>query len=115
MADFQQSVRLLKEADSAIQANEALAADIEVVKIHRQGSDWILRDFDPRSFPLRDAIGSDAIAQAAHSRVINILRANEGRNSSVLNKILEKIQRRKPSENLHWSPEKRKILIIDMQ
>src|SRR6266508_2463686 len=97
IGDFQPSVNLLKEADAAIQANETLAADIEVVKIHKQGSDWILRDFDPRSLPLRDAIGSDAKAQAARNRVISLLKANEGNNSSVLNKILERIQRRNPS------------------
>jgi hypothetical protein len=105
------SIQLLRDAKIAVDSNPRLKAVIEVTEIHEEGSDWIKRDFDPTSMPLRDAI-DDASASAARTEAISAL---EGTKDPVLKKMSEKIKRQPPSENIHWSPDKGKILIIDMQ
>jgi hypothetical protein len=109
LADMGESIRLLRGAKDAVDANPKLRADVEVAKVHKQGSDWVLRDFDPDSVPLRRAL-SDADASAARARAIAEL---EGTTDPLLQDILKKLQRN--SDNVHWSPSKKKIVIIDMK
>jgi type VI secretion system secreted protein VgrG len=111
LGDMDRSIQLLRDAKIAVDSNPRLKAVIEVTEIHEEGSDWIKRDFDPTSMPLRDAI-DDASASAARTEAISAL---EGTKDPVLKKMSEKIKRQPPSENIHWSPDKGKILIIDMQ
>lgn len=111
LSDMAESIQLLKDTKAAVDANPKLKADIEVVKIHQQGSDWALRDFDPDSIPLKQAL-SDPNVSAARARVIAELESTQ---DPGLKNVLKKIQRQPPSENIHWSPTKQKILIIDMQ
>jgi len=109
--DMGESIQKLRDAKNAVDANPKLKADIEVVEIHERGSDWVVRDFDPTSIPLKDAL-VDANASAARTRVIAEL---TGTTDSILINVLKKLRREPPSENLHWSTTKQKILIIDMQ
>jgi hypothetical protein len=109
LKDMGESIRKLKEAKNAVDANPKLKADIEVVEVYKQGSDFVLRDFDPTSIPLKNALGDTSVA-AARSRAISAL---EGTTDPMLSNILGKLRRN--SENVHWSPAKQKIVIIDMQ
>lgn len=110
---MKESVRKLKVAGDAIEGNPKLKSDVEVVKIHEQGSDWIIRDFEPVAPPLRNLL-SDANASAARTRVIAELQRTAdpiltGKDINLLNKLIRN------SENIRWSPRKQKILIIDLQ
>jgi hypothetical protein len=82
---------------------------MEVVEIHEVNNDWILRDFEPDSIPLRDAVSDPEVA-AARQRLIDGL---EGTPNSTLRNILGKLRRN--SANIHWSPSKQKLIVIDMQ
>ncbi len=111
VADMPASIKLLEDAGSAIEANPSLKADIDVVKIYNTGSDWVVRDFDPNSGALGDFMG-DSAASAARDRAIAEIEAMQNPDS-ILQDILKKLKRN--SANIHWSPGKQKILIIDMQ
>ncbi len=110
--DKARSTRLLRDAKAAIDSNPRLKSVMDVVDIHGEGDDWIMRDFDPKSVPLKNAIADEVGAMVARDRAISAL---QGTKDPVLSKISEKITRQPPSENIHWSPDKGKILIIDMQ
>lgn len=107
---FAKSVGKLKEVKSAINKNSKLSDDIEVVNIYEKGNDWILRDFDRKTVPLKDALSSPS-AKGVRERVIQELERSQ---NPVLIKVLKKLVREPPSENIHWSGSKKKIVIIDM-
>ena len=81
---------------------------MDVVGVKEVGSDWILRDFDPDSIEIRNALDDPEVA-AARQRVLTEL---EGTTDPTLRTILNRLRRN--SANIHWSPSKNKILIIDM-
>jgi len=114
LSDMPASLTKLRDARADIEAHPKLASDIEVVKIYEEGPDWILRDFDPNSLELKSG---PTEAQAARSRAIAELDALQarGRLSAMLADLLRKLKKQPPSANLHWSPTKQKILVIDMQ
>ena len=109
LGDMGESIRLLREARSGVQANGRLRAVVEVVEVSRTGSDWALRGFDPNSIPLKNALG-DSRASAARLEAIAAL---ETPPNATMQLIKDKLLSN--SANLHWSPTKGKILIIDMQ
>jgi len=88
---------------------------IDVVKVGDRGSDWAIRDFDPSSVELKAAgDGAPQIARADAIAELERLKA-EGSLTDVLADLLKKLKKEPPSANLHWSPSKGKILVIDMQ
>jgi hypothetical protein len=109
LGDMGESIRLLREARSGVQANGRLSAVVEVVEVSRTGSDWALRGFDPNSVPLKSALG-DSRASAARLEAIAAL---ETPPNATMQLVKDKLLGN--SANLHWSPAKGKILIIDMQ
>jgi hypothetical protein len=109
MADMAQSLRLLRDAKAAVDADPNLSQDMEVVEIHEEVNDWILRDFEPDSVPLKSAVSDPEVA-AARQRLIDAL---EGTRDPILRNILGKLRRN--SANIHWSPSKNKLIVIDMQ
>lgn len=82
---------------------------LAVVAVHERGSDWILRDFDPHSLPLKSQMSSPQARQAYEELLVALRRTQD----PLLRKVYEKIHRRPISENLHWSPTLQKILLID--
>jgi hypothetical protein len=104
-----ESIRRLEAAEQAVAGDLDLSANIEVVSIHETGTDWILRDFDPSSVPLR-AVSQDPAIQGA---VAAATKALERTSDPILKEILKRI--RKLSANVHWSRQKKKLLIIDLQ
>jgi hypothetical protein len=114
LGDMPASLSKLRDARSAVESHPELHADVDVVKIYEVGPDWILRDFDPNSVELK---AGPAEAQAARVRAIAELEAqrSSGGLSSALTDLLNKLKKQPPSANLHWSPSKGKIVVIDMQ
>ncbi|HEX3476085.1 MAG TPA: DUF4157 domain-containing protein [Kofleriaceae bacterium] len=114
LGDMAESLSKLRQVRADVEANPRLSADVDVVRIYEEGPDWILRAFDPNSVELKSG---PAEAQAARARAIAELEAQRSRGglSPMLADLLGKLRREPPSANLHWSPSRRKILVIDMQ
>jgi hypothetical protein len=114
LGDMPASLSKLRQVRADVEAHPKLSADVDVVKIHEEGTDWILRDFDPNSLELK---AGPAEAQAARARAIAELEAqrSNGGLSDMLADLLRKLKKQPPSANLHWSPSKQKIVVIDMQ
>ncbi|WP_120588779.1 peptidoglycan-binding protein [Corallococcus sp. CA054B] len=111
-----ESIKKLKEAMTAVEANSKLKADIKVVKISEQGPDWVIRDFDSSSMELSRAM-SNSMTSAAYRRVVTELQRMKsvGQLPPVLEDLLKKLTRAKgPSNNIHWSPDINKLVVIDM-
>jgi hypothetical protein len=106
---FAESVRLLKGARAVVGSDPELAADLEIVGIDKQGGDWIMRDFDPDSIELNDGLKDPEIS-AARARVMNRLSQKNDEFSRTMRQRLKN-----DSINAHWSPGKKKLLVIDMQ
>lgn len=110
LSDKPSSISLLRGARGSVTANPRLAAVMDVVEVFRTGSDWALRAFDRNSLPLRSVAGQAEVA-AARAEAIAACQASADPMLRVT--ILGKLQGN--SANLHWSPGRGKILIIDMQ
>ncbi|MCC6371097.1 MAG: hypothetical protein IT236_08845, partial [Bacteroidia bacterium] len=109
VADMPKSIKLLKDAKKLIESSPNLSKVLDVVSLGEHGKDWVIRGFDRKSSPLKDAIVSPFAVQA-RQQAITLLSGQEG---SLAKSILKKLNNN--SENLHWSPTDKKILIIDMQ
>jgi hypothetical protein len=99
-----------------VETNPKLHADVKVVKIHEQGPDWVLRDFDSSSVELSKAM-SNSTTSAAYQRVVAELQRMKsvGQLPPVLEDLLKKLTRAKgPSNNIHWSSDLNKLLVIDL-
>lgn len=98
-----ESLEKLEDVKADVEGNPKLAADVEVVKIHEKGPDWILRDFDANSVELK---AGPAEAQAARARALAELESllKEGKLTAMLKDLLKKLKKEPPSANLHWSP-----------
>lgn len=107
---FAESLRLMKGARALVESDPVLAADLEVAGIDKAGGDWILRDFDPDSFEILEDDLKDPEISAARARVMDRLSLKNGELAKTM-----RLRLKAKSINVHWSPAKGKILIIDMQ
>ena len=114
LGDMAESLSKLRQVRADVEAHPKLAADVDVVKIYEEGPDWILRDFDANSVELKSG---PAEAKAAQQRAISELEAlrSTGGLTPMLADLLKKLKKIPASANLHWSPSKAKIVVIDMQ
>lgn len=104
--DLDRSVGYLTEARDAVLADEVLPASLVVVQVHRRGSDWIVRDFDPTSIRLKRARGDEQVDRAV-AAVLGRLEE-----TAKLPNVRKKVQQ--SSDNVHWSPTLKRILVIDL-
>ncbi|WP_133510438.1 hypothetical protein [Candidatus Thiosymbion oneisti] len=109
--EMEKSVQALEDVRKAVGNNPRLAKDIDVVRIHERGSDWIKRDYDPGSVPLKKAMEKPAVFEM-RNRVMEEL--GRSRDES-LGSLAKKLRRDPPSVNLHWSYTRNKILVFDPQ
>jgi hypothetical protein len=111
-----ESIRLLEEAHAEIQSDPKLRDLIEIVRIHERGEDWILRDFEFDSIPLSKALGDPKVSSVRASlfKELQARQRVEGTLSKALGDLLKKLGE-PPSANVHWSPTKKKCVVIDMQ
>jgi hypothetical protein len=116
LADLPTSLAKLEEVAADVASNPVLSENVEVVKIHERGTDWILRDFDARTVELKTGMKS-ADAAAVRTAVMSELErlATSDQLPPMLADLLRKVRKVPPSANLHWSSAKQKIIIIDMQ
>jgi hypothetical protein len=103
-------VRMLEEAHTAVQAQPKISRLLSVVKVVERGPDYIVREFDAKSVPLKSIMEREEVTKA----IIELKRELRFSTDSNLKKIYKKLDHEKPSENLHWSPEQKKILLIDI-
>lgn len=108
--DMDLSIRKLEDVRDAVDNNPNLVNDVDVVRIYERGSDWVKRDFDPDSVPLKNALADPDVVEAK-TRVMKELERSQDES---LRSLAKKLSRDPPSANLHWSPAKNKILVIDM-
>lgn len=114
---MEQSITLLRQMDEAINKNPELNKLMEVVKVHDQGPDWILRDFDINTAPLSD-FAKDADMLAVRKEAIAALEkvVSKPPVPPTAEKVLAKLMKEPPgeiSENIHWSEKRKKIVLID--
>jgi len=102
------SLQKLRAAREAVGANPELAGHVDVVAVHERTGDYIVRDFDPSSKPLSQSPAGEASQEAAIEAILKS-KSRSATEQDILNKLQNK------SDNLHWSPSRKKILIIDMQ
>ena len=110
LSDMAESLRLLRAARATVQGNAALSPHMDVVEVGSTGSDWAVRGFEADSITLADAVGSNPAAATARAQAIAAL---QGSTDAVSQSLLSKLNSN--SANLHWSPSRGKIIVIDMQ
>lgn len=106
---FNESVGLLEQACQKVEQDEFFSKLVSVVKVRAKGKDWIVRDFDLASSMLKVAIEKDETAKNAWEQIESKALHIE---DPFLKDLAVKIARK--SENIHWSPSLKKILVIDM-
>jgi hypothetical protein len=108
---FDKSVDLLDGTRRMIVNDPELNKYIKVVKIYEKGQDWILRDYFQYSYELRQAIKREMQAKISYEKVLDLLKNT---NDYYLQVVFERLDRAKPSANMHWDAKLNKIIIIDM-
>jgi uncharacterized protein DUF4157 len=109
LGDFAASIKLLKDAKVAVEALPDLAKLIDIVTVYEVEKDWILRDFVGDS----DAIGHMPDSEPSRLAAIAAIDAVKPPRDPILDKLRGKLADK--SENIHWSPGRGKIVVIDMQ
>jgi len=109
LKDFAGSIKKLQEIKAVVDANPELAKVVEVVSIYEVGMDWIVRDFIGDS----DAIGHMPASETARKAAIAAIDASKPAAGSIADQLRKKLDLK--SDNLHWSPGRGKIIVIDMQ
>lgn len=89
--DMPESIRLLKEAKDLVESNPQLTKYIEVVEVTEQGTDWVVRGFDPDSYPLKEALTSPS-ATKVRQEVRDLLSREQEEITQNILKNLTKIQ-----------------------
>jgi transcriptional regulator with XRE-family HTH domain len=105
--DKPKSIELLQEAYSIINKDSDLNQLIDVVKIYEIGDDWMIRDFDLQTINLKAANKSDETAKIVIEKAKKLMAEKK-----VLPNLWKKLD--SLSDNMHWSKERGKILVIDM-
>lgn len=111
--DLDQSLQMLVDARTAVRADPDLATVMDVVEVHGRGPDWIMRDFDPDSIPLKQALemGNPDALRAYQEALV----ALDDTTDDSLVTILKRLDRPQgPSANIHWVDESDTLLVIDM-
>ncbi len=103
-------VQYLEDVGKKIDSDPKLSKNLAVVKVHDKGTDWIIREFDPTSKPLKESL---SIPEAVEAKAA-LLRSLVGTKDPMLLRIKNKLERKPISENVHWSFKKKKILLIDV-
>jgi len=105
-----EGVKMLEQANTVVQSQPKLNRVLSVVKVVEKGPDYIVREFDAKSVPLKSVLNKNEVVEA----IKELKRELRFAKDIHLKKIYKKLDRDLPSENLHWSEEKKKILLIDI-
>lgn len=103
-----EGVKALEDVRTSVEADPLLKQNLEITKIHMKGKDWILRDFDPNSVPLRNVVNDPAINEIR----LRVLRHIKDSTDPSLQRVFKYLNKKLP-DNLQWSPQRQRILIID--
>ena len=108
VGDMRRSVKLLKDARSAVAGDPVLRKHVRVVAVHEEGKDWILRDW----VSANQTIGGAPAAQEALNRVTEALGRLDANGGLAEALSTLRIRIRERSENLRWDGER--IVVVDM-
>lgn len=103
-------VEILKLARNLQEENLAVNEYIEIAKIYETGSDWILRDFNPNTIPLKIGITNPDVSSAFGNALAVLKKSSD----PIAKKIIRLLEKSPPSDNVHWIPETKKFYIFDM-
>ena len=105
-----EGVLSIENARLLVEQDRDLREVLWVAAIYQRGSDWILRDFDATSVPLSEVFHE---TEARHAfKVLRTLLKD--RREPSLKIIRQYLERPKLSPNVHWSPTRNKVFIIDL-
>ncbi|OQW50854.1 MAG: hypothetical protein A4S09_11040 [Proteobacteria bacterium SG_bin7] len=116
-------IRLLEDARASIESKDELSNLIEIARVYEKGSDWVLRDYDSSSVPLKQILhdydsSSVPLEQILHALAVKTrggaLRNLYNSKEPALIRLKNMLERNPPSINVHWSRSKKKILIFDL-
>ena len=106
---FQDALKRLAQAQAVVDSVAKLKQLMSVVQVDEKGSDWMVREFDTSSIPIGEAVKDPQVA-AIRQQAIDALR---GSSDPMAQELLKKLENN--SANIHWSPAKGKLLVIDTQ
>ncbi|MCW5806190.1 MAG: DUF4157 domain-containing protein [Deltaproteobacteria bacterium] len=106
LKDFQSAIDRLRAYRDTINNNPQISKHVEVVRIYEVGDDWILRDWIKDSVEIRSAPESELSRKAS----IDALQAST---NAIERDLAKKLNER--SANVHWSPSRAKMIVIDTQ
>ena len=106
---FELSTKALMVFEDKVLHNNRLKNYLSVTKIKEIGRNYIVRDFAPHSKELKEVANKPAI-----KKVIKALKRELSKSPDIINqKIMNALNKKPISANLHWDPEQRKVLLID--
>lgn len=109
MDDFEMSTRAMMHYEAIVEKSSKLANNLSVAKIKELGKNYIVKDFAPKSTELKHMVGDPKVKQ-----VIKSLKRDLSQESNPFNqKLLNALNKKPVSANLHWDPEQQKVLLID--
>ena len=106
---FKDALKRLAQAQAVVDSVAKLKQLMSVVQVDEKGSDWMVREFDTSSIPIGEAVKDPQVA-AIRQQAIDALR---GSSDPMAQELLKKLENN--SANIHWSPAKGKLLVIDTQ
>ncbi|MCO4755059.1 MAG: hypothetical protein KC478_11300 [Bacteriovoracaceae bacterium] len=106
---FELSTKALLVFEDRVIHDNKLKNYLAVTKIKEKGRNFIVREFAPRSRELKEVANREDVKKS-----IKALKRELSKSSDAINQKLMNALNRKPiSANLHWDPDQGKILLID--
>jgi hypothetical protein len=111
LPQMQRTVDFLNGLGEVVRESSALSEVVIVAEVHKVGSDWILVDYDASSVPIAERVG-DQQASEICLRCSELLRDRmPGEPAESPLRILDDMLR-SSSASVHWSTDKRKLLVV---
>lgn len=109
MEDFEMSTRAMLLFEERIEKSNALKNHMTVSKITEMGKNYIVKEFAPKSTPLQKMVGDPKV-----KKILKSLKRELSKTTDPMGqKLMVAIGKKPISDNLHWDPDKGKILLID--
>jgi len=109
MDEFELSTRAVMHYEAIVEKSSKLKRHLSVAKIKELGKNYIVKEFSPKSTELKHMVSDPKVKQ-----IIKDLKRDLSQESNPFNqKLLNALNKKPVSANLHWDPEQGKVLLID--
>ncbi len=105
--DFEKSVNGIIVYKEIVDQSADLSKNLRVAKVLERGDSYIVKEFFPRSIKIKSAIKDPSVAKAYDEVLENLSK----RDDFLGNRMYQALK--KQSENYHWDPISKKIVLID--